>query len=572
MKPLSSFFHYFQTDVTGIPLPEHFTYPFYYHPHPLCVAAADQVYQQLERDPWGFGFGMEDVAKGPASETSRGDTVNKITGHGKMFGILVAKDPHGQLGYLVAFSGKIGERSQSDGFVPPIFDVFATQNHFSEQTKIINDINQQIASLKNDHALSAIEDKFAAQKIMAENHIEQQRLLNISQRAERKKKRADAHLLSDDDLRLLQAELAAQSIIDKKTLAALKDKWQCKLNEMDTKRAAYQQQIEQLTNERKKRSLSLQRHIFEQFQFLNALGQSQSLNDLFAGNNQSPPAGAGECAAPKLLNFAYQHQLTPLALSEFWWGASPKSEIRQHKQFYPACQSRCLPILTHMLKGLSVESNPLETPWAEDTPMQILHQDESIVVINKPAGLLSIPGKTVIDSAYERVKKLVADPDGVKVIHRLDMATSGLLVFALTQEATRSLQHQFVRREVSKVYLALLAGVLKDDSGEITLPLRGDPDDRPRQLVCFEHGKSALTHWRKLGVEGDNTRVQLYPHTGRTHQLRIHCAHQLGLNIPILGDGLYGLRAKRLYLHAEQLSFKHPLTGELLSFRAEADF
>lgn len=242
------------------------------------------------------------------------------------------------------------------------------------------------------------------------------------------------------------------------------------------------------------------------------------------------------------------------------------------KKFYPSCNSKCQPILGHMMQGLDVEPNPLEENWAEDKELEIIYQDDAMVVVNKPSGLLSVPGKTIKDSAYTRLQAMFPDVEGPFVIHRLDMATSGILVFALTKRANKSLQKQFMARGVQKRYMALLEGVLNAPEGEISLPMRGDPDDRPRQLVCFEHGKHAETYWQLIDVKDGRSKVYMYPKTGRTHQLRVHSAHHMGLNMPMVGDGLYGEKANRLHLHAEMLELDHPYSKERMVFKAECEF
>ncbi len=332
-------------------------------------------------------------------------------------------------------------------------------------------------------------------------------------------------------------------------------------------------QLNELKEQRKTLSNALQHKLFAQYRFLNVRGEQSDLNAIFAPTTSPvPPAGSGECAAPKLLQYAFTHGLKPLAMAEFWWGVSPKSEVRQHKKFYPSCHSKCHPILGHMLQGLNMDPNPLEENWAEDKELEIVYQDEAMVVVNKPSGLLSVPGKTITDSAYTRLQALFPDVEGPFVIHRLDMATSGLLVFALTRRANKSLQKQFISRGVQKRYVAMLEGEVSQSQGEITLPMRGDPDDRPRQLVCFEHGKPAHTDWQLIEIRDGRSKLYLYPRTGRTHQLRVHCAHHLGLNMPMVGDGLYGEKANRLHLHAESLELDHPYSKERMHFQVDAEF
>jgi tRNA pseudouridine32 synthase/23S rRNA pseudouridine746 synthase len=300
---------------------------------------------------------------------------------------------------------------------------------------------------------------------------------------------------------------------------------------------------------------------------LNALGESKNVVDVFAEIGAIlPPAGAGECAAPKLLHYAYTNGFKPICMAEFWWGASPKSEVRQHKNFYPACRGKCEPILGHMLRGLDVEDNPMLVNPAEDKEMEIVFEDDYLVVVNKPAEFLSVPGKTISDSVLTRLKERYPNATGPLLVHRLDMSTSGILVAAKTERVHKHLQSQFIRRKVKKRYVALLDGVVAATEGIIDLPLRVDLDNRPHQLVCYEHGKSARTEFRVVRIEGGRTRIHFFPITGRTHQLRVHAAHSLGLNTPILGDDLYGTRAERLHLHAEFIEFTHPISKELINF------
>ncbi|MFW5446977.1 MAG: RluA family pseudouridine synthase, partial [Methylophagaceae bacterium] len=312
---------------------------------------------------------------------------------------------------------------------------------------------------------------------------------------------------------------------------------------------------------------------FDNYQFLNKHGVEKSLRELFRDTaQQTPPAGAGECAAPKLLQYAFTHNLKPLALAEFWWGASPKSEIRQHLNFYAACLGKCQPILTHMLKGMQIDENPLLTNPAEGQKIEIIYQDDVMAVINKPAEFLSVPGKNIEDSVYLRMKQYFPSAKGPLIVHRLDMSTSGLMVIALSKEAHKTIQKQFINRTVNKRYVALLDGLLADEEGTVDLPLRVDLDDRPRQLVCYDYGKPAETHWKLIEQKKGKSKIYFYPKTGRTHQLRVHSAHIKGLNMPIVGDDLYGKKANRLHLHAESLEFTHPITKEVMTFQVDAEF
>ena len=259
-------------------------------------------------------------------------------------------------------------------------------------------------------------------------------------------------------------------------------------------------------------------------------------------------------------------------MAEFWWGISPNSAIRKHKNFYPACQGRCKPILNHMLEGVKMDANLLLENLAEKQPLEIVYEDAVLLVVNKPAEFLSVPGKDITDSVYTRIKAQYPNASGPLIVHRLDMSTSGILILTKTKEANKILQSQFIKRTIKKRYVALLDGEISENSGKIQLPLRVDLDDRPRQLVDFEYGKNAITDWEIIKKEKGKTKVHFYPITGRTHQLRVHAAHKDGLNTPIFGDDLYGKKENRLHLHAEFIEFSHPSTKEIMRFTVAADF
>ncbi len=549
----------FHADVTGIELPSAFTFPFYYQPHPLCIIAANELQQHIEnQSDWQHNFGNE----------------NNPTGTGKMFGVLLVRSPQGEFGYLSAFSGKIAEQNLLPNFVPPVFDMLAEECFFRTELAEITQLNNQVKQLSANPRLAELNASLAQHQNDYQQQEQQQRQAMIDGRAERKKLRQQAEeTLHDEALKEALDALAKQSVAEKNVLKYLKLEWDAKIAEIQSELKHLNHEIDLTKQQRKHLSNALQNKLFEQYRFLNANGEQKSLKAIFAETTTpTPPAGAGECAAPKLLHYAYKYGFTPVAMAEFWWGASPKSEVRQHKKFYPSCHGKCNPILGHMLQGLKVDPNPLEENWGKDKELTIVYQDDAIVVVNKPSGLLSVPGKTIKDSAYTRVQTLFPDVEGPFVLHRLDMATSGLLVFALTRRANKSLQKQFITRGVEKRYLAMVEGVVEQSRGDIDLPMRGDPDDRPRQLVCFEHGKPATTHWELVEVTNGRSKLLMYPKTGRTHQLRVHCAHYQGLNMPMVGDGLYGEKDSRLHLHAEQLSFEHPYTKQRMTFVAECDF
>ena len=428
--------------IADLPLPERFTYPFCYEPHPLCQMAAEEVKREIER----------------IQPTE-----------GKMFGVLVVKAEEG-LGFLAAYSGLLEGRNDWPYFVPPVFDAQQPDGHFKQTERTIS------------------------------------------------AKGGD-----------------------------------------------------------KQMSQELQLWLFHQYRMLNAKGETKDLVDIWQDYHCSPrirnryplpPGGTGDCCAPKLLQYAFSHGLRPVCMAEFWWGPSPKSEIRHHGQFYPACRGKCKPILTWMLQGLDVDPNPEET-GASHLTIEVIYEDDVLAVINKPSGLLSVPGRTedhsVATIAMERWP-------GSLPVHRLDMGTSGLMVIAKTKEAYVSLQEQFVKRTVKKRYIALVEGIVKEPKGRITLPLIFDPMNRPRQMVDYQRGKSAVTEYEVLDARDGRTLLALYPHTGRTHQLRMHCAHPDGLGSPIVGDELYGHKAERLCLHCDQIEFAHPVTGERMHFNLPNPF
>nr|MBL0710404.1 RNA pseudouridine synthase [Colwellia sp.] len=399
-------------------------------------------------------------------------------------------------------------------------------------------------------------------------------------------------------------QLAQQSINDKNTLRDLKHYWAELIEQAQQKLSNLTDDITQLKNQRKRLSIRLQKKIFQEYRLLNSAGIEKDLMEIFQqAPFPMPPAGTGDCAAPKLLQYAFKQQLKPLAMAEFWWGKAPKSEIRQHKKFYGACSGKCQPILTHMLEGMAIDDNPLLVNPALGKSLEIVYQDDAIVVVNKPSEFLSVPGKNIEDSVYLRIKQQFPQATGSLIVHRLDMSTSGLMVLALTKRAQKNLQQQFINRTIKKRYVAILEGDIQEElrqkrlnqaQGDINLPLCGDFNDRPRQRVCFEQGKSAKTQWQIIDTLNGKTKLYLYPETGRTHQLRVHCAHPLGLNMPILGDDLYGgkehggkenrnnnydshsradnKQTQRLHLHAQKLTLSHPITKEVMTFEVTADF
>ncbi|MGF1703305.1 pseudouridine synthase [Photobacterium makurazakiensis] len=549
----------FNTSIDKYTLPERFTYPFYYEPHPLCLLAAEELQQHLHtQSEWQHNFGLD------------GDIENAI---GKMFGVLLVENTKGELGYISAFSGKMADRNLLPHFVPPVFDMLAEDSFFLAEQAEINQINAQIEALESNPALTRLRLTLKQEKQSSDDALKLHRSNMVEGRKIRKAKRTASAELPEAERQALKQQLSQESVIEKLQLRDLKLHWEARITTIQLELDTIVAEITPLKAARKAQSSGLQQKLFDQYRFLNANGQEKNLGELFANTTQGvPPAAAGECAAPKLLQYAYKWGLKPLALAEFWWGLPPKSSIRQHRNFYPACQGKCQPILTHMLEGLEVDENPLLKNPAEGKTVDIIYQDDDMAVVHKPAEFLSVPGKTIEDSVYFRMKQLFPDATGPLIVHRLDMSTSGLMVIAISKRANKSLQKQFIQRTVEKRYVALIDGLLEKDEGRISLPMRGDLDDRPRQLICFEHGKPAETTWKVIERKDNRTKVYLSPKTGRTHQLRVHCAHPMGLQMPIIGDDLYGKKEKRLHLHAETLILDHPITHERMTFQVNAEF
>ena len=597
----------------SIPSPRQFTYPFCYDVDPLAEAASLELQRYI----------------------ADADLMSTEKGCGKMFGVLIVEyeDEEGALqrGFLAAYSGLLGGRNDWPYFVPPVFDAQQPDGHFKRTEREISAINHEIAAIEHDpeYLQSVAQHEQTKKRLQAE--VDAFKAEVDAAKVRRDARRKSGEPLSEEE----QAEMIRESQFMKAELRRRRKAMEQAESTLNTQHSTF---LKSLQRKRKQMSDELQRWLFSAYRMLNAKGEERDLIDIFREYTHAmPPAGAGDCCAPKLLQYAYLHHLRPVCMAEFWWGESPASEIRHHLHYYPACRSKCLPILTHMLKGLDVAPNPLAQKRHTAEP-RVLYADEYIMVVDKPAGMLSVPGKAesvrseASDSANISVEEYFAnlqlptnsqftteqftigEADNsklktqnskfLKAAHRLDMDTSGLLVLARTEEAYVELQRQFASRETVKRYEAVLSGVptqnskLKTQNSSaqpsgcleaISLPLIADINDRPRQRVDMEHGKPALTLYNIVEVRAvdantavayitkkvDNGRtlVHLYPKTGRTHQLRVHCAHPLGLACPILGDPLYGIeRADRMYLHAAELTFRHPVTGETMHFLSPSGF
>ncbi len=578
---------------TSIPSPRQFTYPFCYDVDPLAEAASLELQRYI----------------------ADADLMSTEKGCGKMFGVLVVEyeDEAGvlQRGFLAAYSGLLGGRNDWPYFVPPVFDAQQPDGHFKRTEREISAINREIAAIEHDAEYLQSVEQHEQTKKRLQAEVDAFKAEVDAAKARRDARRKSGEPLSEEE----QAEMIHESQFMKAELRRRRKAMEQAESTLNTQHSTF---LKSLQRKRKQMSDELQRWLFSAYRMLNAKGEERDLIDIFREYTHAmPPAGAGDCCAPKLLQYAYLHRLRPVCMAEFWWGESPASEIRHHLHYYPACRSKCLPILTHMLKGLDVAPNPLAQKRHTAEP-RVLYADEYIMVVDKPAGMLSVPGKAesvrseFSDSANISVEEYFANNSKLKTqnskflkaAHRLDMDTSGLLVLARTEQAYVELQRQFASRETVKRYEAVLSGVptqnskLKTQNSSaqpsgcleaISLPLIADINDRPRQRVDMEHGKPALTLYNIVEVRAADantavayttkkvdkgrTLIHLYPKTGRTHQLRVHCAHPLGLACPILGDPLYGIeRADRMYLHAAELTFRHPVTGEPMHFLSPSGF
>lgn len=553
-----SLFQRFKKDISGISLPEKFTFPFYYEPHPLALLAAKELQDYLENQTdFEHNFGLVNGQSGLVI--------------GKMFGVLVCQNENGELGYLWAFSGKLAEQNDLDFFVPTVFDMLAEGSFFHQEQEDINVITRDIELLiENEEYLLALSN-LEKIKEASEVDILQHKNYIKSQKKIRQQQRLEAEIALDIlAFKELEENLKEQSQQEGILLKKMGTYWNYKITDAQKIVDNFERQLMVLKELRKEKSNALQQRLFAEYAFLNKEGITKSLGELF---DQNPPAGAGECAAPKLLHYAFKNHLRPICLAEFWWGQSPKSEVRKHQQFYPACKQKCEPILMqHMLNGIEMDANPFLLNPAEGKEVTLIFEDDHIAVVHKPAEFLSVPGKVISDSVYQRMKTKFPEATGPLIVHRLDMSTSGIMLIAKTEEAYLKLQSQFIKRTIKKCYEALLDGEVLQDKGEINLPLRVDLEDRPRQLVCYTYGKPALTRWEVISIENKKTRIHFYPVTGRTHQLRVHASHTQGLNAPIVGDDLYGQKANRLHLHAKSIAFFHPITKEEMYFEVGAEF
>ncbi|PMG53184.1 RluA family pseudouridine synthase [Vibrio splendidus] len=545
-----------QTATQDLSIPTRFTFPYYYTPHPTCKLAMLQLQQSL---------------------TDCG--VNE-TSQGNLYAVLLVQDPTTQeLGYLSAFSGlqldpSLASQLNNINFVLPAFDSEQFQSHNSANLARQSQLADDIKKLQQSHNLDVLVAELEELTVESAQAIEAFQLAMTANKAQRNEPREQANqekaLGNLESAANLLKQLGNQSSQEKRDLKALRIEWKQKIAERQSQVDLIESELKNRKQDHQAISEQLETQRLSHYRFIDQALESKSLFELLDGKDALE--GSGDCCLPKLLNFAFEHGFKPLALSEFWWGLPPTDIIRQHANLYPVCQSKSFEILDHQLTHIELEDNPLIVNPAVGKSFDIVYEDNEIVVVNKPEEFLSVPGKFIEDSVYTRIKARYPNATGPLIIHRLDMSTSGLLILALTAESNKHIQKQFIDRTVEKRYTALLDGEIDGKSGDISLPLRGDITDRPRQLVCHEHGRNAETYWEAIGTSNGKTKVHLYPKTGRTHQLRVHCAHPLGLGVPIRGDDLYGYKRERLHLHAGYLKLIHPTTGEWMEFEVPSEF
>jgi len=553
-------FQHFKTTISGITLPEKFTFPFYYEPHLLAKIATTEVQSYLENQTdFEHNFGL--------------NINNNALAIGKMFGVLVVKNKQDKIGYLTAFSGKLADKSLPEKFVPPVFNMRTSGSFYIKGELEIDEMNTQLGVLKKDKKYLELKKIIAENTAIIQTDLSFQRNRMKRAKSDRKSQKKKAiTLLNDLEFEELTKKLTQESYNNQFFIKELQEYYQAKIEKINLEFKVFEDKIIALKRERKEKSNYLQQTLFSKYAFLNQQKELKSLLTIFNNPAIKPPAGSGECAAPKLLQYAFANNLTPITMAEFWWGSAPNAAVRHHKNYYPACQGRCKPILTHMLAHTEMDANLLLENLSEKQDLEIIYEDDALIVVHKPAEFLSVPGKDIKDSVYSRIKERYPSATGPLIVHRLDMSTSGVLLLTKTKEANKALQSQFINRTIKKRYIALLDGNLSKNSGKITLPLRVDLNDRPKQLVDFTYGKPAETDWKIINKENGKTRVHFYPITGRTHQLRMHAAHKNGLNTPIVGDDLYGKKEKRLHLHAEFIEFLHPTTLKKMSFTIAPKF
>ena len=538
--------HYFPQDIQ-IELPEDFTNPFRYSPHSLVRTAANIVIKEIEASAY---------LKGIFSE-------------GKMAGILIVKDKEGNIGYLRGYSGNVGGRNDIDGFVPPIFNLLDPEGAFKKGEQELNELNSLIRQHENDPRLDSLQQQMDSFRQQMEEELNRMKASMSEAKAKREALRKEAVNQT------LLDELIKESQFQKAQLHRTKLEWKNRIHDIEQQICSLKTEIANLKRLRAEKSEALQQWIFQQYIVSNACGEHASIADIFKKDGLTPPGGTGECAAPKMLEYAYRHQLQPLAMGEFWVGKSPETAVRTHSLFYPSCTSKCGPLLGYMTKGLKISQAQTTT----EEPV-IIHEDKQLLAVSKPSGMPSVPGLDGRESLLEWLNAHLGY--NVYPVHRIDMDTSGIILFAKEEDSAVSLRKQFEEHSIKKTYRALLMPYTDNDfaisqkltpgsADTITLGLSPDYDERPRQKVDNINGKEGITEYKVLNILPEGyIDIVYHPVTGRTHQLRVHSAHSLGLGHPIKGDMLYGGgTGSRLCLHAQSISFTHPHSNENITIKSD---
>lgn len=537
--------------------------PFDYIPDKACDDAFSRLIADLEElkrsgDPDDIGF------------------INELQS-GKMLGVLIATDDSARSRTLYAFSGQIRDGGfYRRGFVGPVFDYLHQDGYFKTKEADISRQNLEISQFENSR-LAEVRRDYELAKSRVEREIEEYRRQGRLSKGERKVKR-ESGAATEEEL----ARMVRQSQFEKAELHRLKKRAADTLEPFLAKLKEAENELAAMKRKRRDDSEALQKWLFSNFKVLNARRESRSLSEIFATTAAKvPPSGAGECCAPKLLQAAYLRGWHPVSIAEYWYGKPKDGEVRIHGRHYPACHGKCLPVLGWMLQGLTIDP-PLgnECLWKDVQEPKIIFENDWLCVVEKPSGMLSVPGKGSEISLQQWITDKYGGDRDVKMAHRLDQDTSGLMVATFGQLPYKVMQSLFATRKVKKTYVADLEGDYESlgvpRTERIELPLAPDWEDRPRQRVDFESGKEAVTEYEFIEVSGNRSRIQFQPLTGRTHQLRVHAASEKGLGMPIVGDRLYGRDRgclhERLHLHARKLEFTFPIDGKHYCFESPIPF
>jgi tRNA pseudouridine32 synthase/23S rRNA pseudouridine746 synthase len=493
---------------------------------------------------------------------------------GKMYGVLLAESSQTEKIVLKAFSGLLNGESQIAGWVPPIAGREKVAIEESITLSKLATIKQELIELSEIPQRLEYAQKSQAYALQFQILQDQHRV----SKQQRQVKRSQLTELLDPDLQKLERESQQEKMLRRDFK---RDRDQV-LQPLQEAIAIADSKMLMLKKQRRELSRTLQTQMHNAYVLTNFAGETRSLRELITEG--AMPTGMGDCCAPKLLHYAAIHDLTPLAMAEFWWGLPSADGYKIQGEFYGACVERCQPLMGFLLSGRRSPPAPHAVENFALQNFQLIYEDEYLLAIAKPPDLLSVPGRYLDtqDSVLSRLRQYLGKEMGkgmdeqmeIYPVHRLDRQTSGVLLFARDLDSLRHLHKQFQNRQVHKTYEALLSGKIAIEQGIIDLPLWGNPENRPHQQVDFVKGKSSVTQFQVLRQEEKRTRIELTPLTGRTHQLRVHAADARGLGMTILGDRLYGCHAEtsRLHLHARELTFTHPRSQEIIHLEIPVPF